>query len=182
MRVLVMIDMQNDFITGPLGSKEAQEVLARVVKGIGEYADKNHILLYTMDTHFTDYEKTLEGQRLPVPHCIPKTEGWKMPTELIAAINDTDFNWFDVRMVRKASFGSTWLPSEVDFLCQNEELEEIIIFGLCTDICVFANAVVLRTYFKDTPITVLADWCAGTTQENHELAIKAMKMLNIDAE
>lgn len=186
MRVLVMIDMQNDFITGSLGSKDAQEVLRRVVKDINKFADGKTPLFYTMDSHGTNYASSLEGKRLPVEHCRFESKGWELPTELEEAIKV--FAPAGIVPVGKSNFGSYWLPNEIEWLCEDRDVDwlsdelEIYIFGLCTDICVMANAITLRTFFKNASITVLTSWCAGTTQENHELAIEAMKMLNIDAE
>ena len=186
MRILVMVDMQNDFITGSLGSEDAQEVLRRVVRDIHKFADGETPLFYTMDGHGAGYALSLEGKRLPVEHCLLGSKGWELPTELEEAIKV--FEPAGVVPVRKSGFGSHWLHSEIEWLCDGRNINwlsdklEIYIFGLCTDICVMANAITLRTFFKNAPITVLTNWCAGTTQENHELAIKAMKMLNIDVE
>ena len=184
MRAVVMIDMQNDFITGPLGTPEAEKALANVVAGLADFADKNTVLFYTMDTHLQEerYRDSLEGRNLPVFHCDPHTNGWNLPDALDREISGSYSQWAGVHSIRKAGFGSTDLALLIKYKAfgMNEEVDEIIIFGICTDICVLANAVPLRAEFLNTPIKIIVNWCAGTSVEAHECALKAMKGLNME--
>ena len=184
MRAVVMIDMQNDFITGPLGTPEAEKALANVVAGLTDFADKNTMLFYTMDTHTQEerYRDSLEGRNLPVFHCDPRTKGWNLPDALVREVSGSYDQWAGIQSARKAGFGSTDLAPMIEYEASwmHEEVDEIIIFGICTDICVLANAVPLRAEFPNTPIKIIANWCAGTTVEAHECALKAMKGLNME--
>ena len=179
MRAVVMIDMQNDFITGPLGTPEAEKVLANVVAGLADFADKDTMLFYTMDTHVdeAEYRDSLEGRNLPVFHCDPDTNGWSLPDALWREISGSYDLWAGVYPMLKEQFGSLNLASTI---WTKADVDEIIIFGICTDICVLANAVPLRTRFRNTPIKIIANWCAGTSVEAHECALKAMKGLNME--
>ena len=171
-KLLIVIDMQNDFVTGALGTKEAQ----RIVKPIARLVDNfDGAVLFTQDTHYDDYLSTQEGKNLPVVHCIKDTKGW----EIVSEINTIDKICFT-----KSTFGSTELANWI-FLEQKElykGLDEIILCGVCTGICVIANAVLLKTVLPETKITVLKDYCACVTPESHENAINAMKLLQINVE
>ena len=186
MKVLIVIDMQNDFIDGALGSPEARAIVPVMEKRMAELADGNTALFYTKDTHFDgDYLNTQEGRNLPVPHCICNTQGWEI-NERIKAVGMNDGFCCPQgekggSIYTKTCFGSYWLPRGIDdLLCLDEENDEIILMGVCTDICVVSNALILKSYFPETKITVDASCCAGTTPENHKAALQTMKSCQIN--
>lgn len=166
--VLVVIDMQNDFIDGSLGTKEACKTVDSVIRLI-ETSDDT--VFATLDTHGLDYLSTLEGKKLPVEHCIKDTEGWKIKTEILDALNKKNCIY-----IEKSTFGSFDLVEKVAAL----NPDKITLCGLCTDICVISNALLLRAKMPNTAIEVIRDACAGTTVENHEAALTAMKSCQID--
>ena len=173
-KYLVVVDMQNDFIDGALGTPEAQAIVPKVIEKIKNFKGA---VVYTRDTHDEDYLETLEGQKLPVEHCIELTEGWQLQKdiqELQVGSRGLIFN--------KQTFGSTQLVGCLQGIDRMVPLEGIEVVGLCTDICVMANAVLLRTAMPNTPITVIASCCAGSTPEAHKTALEAMKSLQIDIE
>lgn len=170
MKILVVVDMQKDFIDGALGTPEAQAIVPNVKKKIEEFVEEGGEVVYTIDTHYADYRYTFEGQRLPV-HCIANSDGWFIPDDLMLK---------NPRIVRKESFGSLDLPNYVYSASGNELIDSITVVGLCTDICVLANALILRSEFFDTPVIVDSSCCAGTTPESHTRALEAMKMCQID--
>lgn len=183
MKVLVVIDMQNDFINGALGSPEAQAIVSNVVAKIKECtADPQYAIFYTRDTHFENYMDTLEGKKLPVPHCIRNTHGWEINSEVWAA--SKNFKCVDVQ--NKYTFGMEDIAAMLCTLFDvcNEydspEIESIEIVGLCTDICVVSNALILKSVFTDIPITVYQDCCAGVTPAKHEAALEVMRSCQID--
>ena len=175
MKMLVVVDMQNDFIDGALGTKEAQEIVPKVAEKIAEYERNNWPIVATQDTHGTDYLNTQEGKRLPVEHCIAGKYGWLITDK----INKLCFS----EIFHKETFGY------IDF---KEKLtdcfkawpygvpDEIEIVGLCTDICVISNAMILKASFPEIPITVDASCCAGVTPKSHKNALEAMKMCQIN--
>lgn len=171
MKVLVVVDMQNDFIDGTLGTKEAQAIVPNVVKKIEEYRKKDYLIIATKDTHYHDYLNTLEGKNLPVEHCIYNTKGW----EFIKGISESDFN----TVFPKNTFGRIDLEKFIRDITIDEP-DEIEVIGLCTDICVISNAIILKSSFINTPITVDASCCAGVTPESHKNALEAMKMCQIN--
>lgn len=179
MKVLVVVDMQNDFITGPLGTKEAQAIVPRVKAKIDEAVKNGDFIIYTRDTHFENYLDTIEGKKLPVKHCICATEGWQIPDELMPP---ADYPNYLVR--EKYTFGDYFLPKHFyqDVLnCDISNVEEIELVGLCTDICVVTNALLFKTYFYHFyEISVDATCCAGVTPESHAAAIKTMEMCQIN--
>lgn len=163
MKTLIVIDMQNDFIDGALGTKEAQAIVFNVKKKIEKYKKNNNRVIFTRDTHKENYLETNEGRCLPVKHCIYGTPGWEIP----GVLDDVK-----CRHIDKSNFG--WLFwKEFDF-------EEIELVGLCTDICVVSNALILKAMFPEINITVDASCCAGTTPENHKAALQTMKMCHIN--
>lgn len=185
--VLIVIDMQNDFIDGSLGSSDACNIVDNICEKIKLYKEAGRPIYYTLDTHFNDYLDTLEGKYLPVPHCIKETHGWKLNTK----INDLLEGYG--KPVEKLSFGTTaWLTK--DFLTDvgadivsRDTLDtltrrggSIELCGLCTDICVVSNALILRTVFPNTTIKVDAKCCAGTTLDKHQAAIDIMDSCQID--
>lgn len=165
MKYLIVVDMQNDFIDGALGTVEAQAIVP-YVKTLIERFDGT--VLFTRDTHFEDYMSTQEGENLPVPHCVRESEGWQIRAEL-DALRTTD-------AIDKITFGSKEL---VVLLCDEGDAESFTLVGLCTDICVISNAMLLKAYFPEVPITVDARGCAGVTPESHRTALEAMKMCQI---
>jgi len=177
-KILVLIDVQNDFITGSLANKEAQKALPNIVEKVKNW---NESIYATLDTHYKDYLNTLEGQRLPVKHCIEDTEGRLFPKEL----EDILFSK-DCTIISKTTFGSISsvnnpyndLPNTIEDNLTDDF--EITLFGFCTDICVISNALILRAYFPNTIIKVDSSCCAGTTPENHKAALKVMKSCQID--
>ena len=167
MRVLIVIDMQHDFIDGALGSKEAEEIVPYVKKKIDEYREKNQIVVFTRDTHNEEYLTTLEGKHLPVVHCIEHSFGWQIHQEL--TVKDSII--FD-----KSTFGSVELATYMKEHHANDEFEFV---GVCTDICVISNALLLKAYLPENKITIDAKGCAGITSESHKNALEAMKMCHI---
>lgn len=166
MKYLIVVDMQVDFINGALGSDLAVAIVPNVVEKVKSFDGK---VIFTRDTHFKDYMNTQEGKNLPVPHCIKDTDGWQICDELKP--------YADV-IIDKLTFGSIELP---DFIKSfNEPIEKIELCGLCTDICVISNAVVLKAAFPEVPIAVDSSCCAGVTVESHNNALNAMKVLQIE--
>lgn len=165
--LLVVVDMQNDFINGTLGTPEAQAIVPRVKARAEKQLADGQELVFTQDTHYENYMDTLEGRKLPVMHCQKGTEGWKLEASLAELSG---------KRVEKSAFGSTELARYV----QTEEFDQIELLGLCTDICVIANALLLKTVLPGTPILVRADCCAGVTPESHENALRAMQMCQIE--
>ncbi len=163
MKTLIVIDMQNDFIDGSLGTKEAVGIVESVRAKIEAYRKAGDRILFTRDTHHEDYPDTNEGRHLPVVHCIEGTEGWEIRDGLTA---DGD------EIINKPSFGYTgW---------QAYEFEEIELVGLCTDICVVSNAMILKALFPEIRISVDASCCAGVTPESHQAALTTMRMCQIE--
>ncbi|MBQ7357313.1 MAG: cysteine hydrolase [Clostridia bacterium] len=165
MKILVVVDMQNDFIDGALGTPEAVAIVP-YVKGLIESFDGK--VIFTRDTHTENYMDTQEGKNLPVPHCIKGTHGWEIRAEL-DALRKTD-------AIDKITFGSSQLP---DVLAKEADIESITFAGLCTDICVISNAMIVKAYFPEIPVIVDARACAGVTPESHKTALDAMKMCQI---
>lgn len=168
MKVLIVVDMQNDFIDGSLGSTEAIKIVPNVINKIKEYEDTNQLIYYTKDTHFNDYLQTPEGKKLPVEHCIKGTDGWNIPKDILRS-NDN--------VIEKYTFGAVDLFEELKKI---NNLESIELIGLCTDICVVSNALLAKAYFPNIQITVDSTCCAGVTPESHNKAIDTMKMCQID--
>lgn len=169
-KYLVVIDMQKDFIDGALGSEMAQAIVPHVIKRIGEY--KPDRIYATRDTHFANYLDTLEGKKLPVVHCVKETDGWQIDERIAAAMPDA-------RIFDKYTFGSEELAQEMYRLSLKDEME-IELAGLCTDICVVSNALLLRAKLPGTVIKVDPACCAGVTRESHKAALETMKMCQID--
>lgn len=168
MKVLVVVDMQNDFIDGALGTKEAVAIVPRVAEKIKGFAG---LVLSTRDTHQTDYLETQEGRNLPVEHCIQGTEGWQLRPEIAKLISEEPID--------KPSFGSLDLAGKLREMNARDKIESITLIGLCTDICVISNAMILKAQFPEVPITVDAACCAGVTPESHTRALEAMKVCQI---
>lgn len=177
-RILVLVDCQNDFIDGVLGTKEAVAVVPNIVKKIKQLKS-DHEIFVTKDTHDYTYKYTFEGRNLPIEHCIQPLHGWCLNEDIYNAITEgyTTYN-----VIEKNSFGSMDLPEAIlNYVKEGSpELFEITLFGFCTDICVITNALLLRTYFPEHNIIVDSSCCAGTTPEMHEAALKVMRSCQID--
>lgn len=162
MKTLIVGDMQNDFIDGSLGTKEAQAIVQSVRKKIREYKDRGDEIIFTRDTHQSDYLETPEGRKLPVVHCIEGTKGWQiadgLEVEGCIYIDKPTFGWMH------------W---------NERTFQEIEMVGLCTDICVVSNALILKATFPSVEITVDASCCAGVTPQTHQAALETMKMCQI---
>lgn len=167
MKVLLIIDMQNDFVDGALGTKEAQAIVPAVAKKLEEARANGEYVIFTRDTHEADYMDTQEGRNLPVPHCIRDSEGWQIVPQLAVGTSP---------VVDKPAFGSMTLAQIVSRI---QNVEEIQLCGLCTDICVISNAMILKAALPETTVRVLGNLCAGVTPESHENALAAMKMCQI---
>ena len=169
-KVLVVVDMQNDFVNGALGSAEAQAIVDNVVNKINEFDGK---IIVTYDTHHENYMETREGKYLPVPHCIEGTSGWSLNEKVDRAILGKG-----ATRIEKPTFGSVKL---VDlFRDVDEKNTEVTLIGLCTDICVVSNAMLLKANYPEMNIIVDASCCAGVTPESHNAALTTMKMCQID--
>ena len=184
MKLLVLVDLQKDFIDGSLGSLDAQSIVPRVVEKINNYEDKrNTLVLFTKDTHYEkNYLDTLEGKMLPVPHCIENTPGWSINREIKDAVANKFLSYSSEKIkkgrVYKNTFGSDVL--EKLFIEHKDEIEEIEFCGLCTDICVISNVLMARMVLPNTKITVDASCCAGVTPEKHKAALEVMKSCQIE--
>lgn len=167
-KVLIVVDMQNDFIDGALGTAEAVAIVPNVKKKIEEF---DGLVLYTRDTHESNYMETQEGKNLPVPHCIKGSKGWEIREEL-EALRKTD-------AIDKVTFGSSELGGKLCEINNEEEIESITFIGLCTDICVISNVMIAKAFLPEVPILVDANCCAGVSVESHENALKAMEVCQV---
>lgn len=165
MKLLIVVDMQNDFIDGALGTSEAVAIVPYVKEVIEGFDGK---VLFTRDTHFADYMNTQEGHNLPVPHCIKDTDGWQIRPEL-DVLRATE-------AIDKITFGSKAL---VEVLAGEEKIESITFLGLCTDICVISNVMLVKAFYPEIPLIVDAKGCAGVTPQSHKTALDAMKMCQV---
>ncbi len=171
-KLLVIVDMQHDFIAGSLGTDEAKNIVPKVVQKM-----KNHpgIIIVTKDTHDEHYLNTQEGCNLPVPHCVKGTQGWELDREIEEALQG-HFAY----VVEKPSFGSLQLIDIVDdLLSLGHSISEVELVGLCTDICVVSNALILKARLPEVPFVVDASCCAGVSPESHKHALETMKMCQI---
>ena len=169
-KILVVVDLQNDFVTGALGTQEAQAIVPRVCEKIRNFPGP---VYYTQDTHGEDYLQTQEGKYLPVEHCIRGTWGWQLEPRVEALRDSTP--------IEKPTFGSKGLADVLKARHTYEgPLEEIQLVGLCTDICVISNALLLKAYLPEVKITVDASCCAGVTPESHQRALEAMKACQVE--
>ncbi len=173
-KFLVVVDMQKDFIDGSLGTQEAQEMTPDAVKRIRECKAEGYTLIATLDTHEENYMDTAEGKKLPVPHCIRGTEGWALTPAVAGALEGKHWT-----AVEKKTFGSVDLPGLIGQAAGGEDFS-IELLGLCTDICVVSNALLLKASFPEVPIAVRADCCAGVTPASHEAALTTMRFCQID--
>lgn len=170
-KALVVVDVQNDFVTGALGTKDAQEMLPRLVAKLEKVAAENSAdIFFTQDTHKENYLDTQEGKRLPVVHCVKNTAGWEIVPELKKFIPRAK------AVIEKKAFGTTRLPT----LLKPYEIVEFV--GVCTDICVVANALLVKSFYPETTVAVDAKCCAGATPETHRAALTVMKMCQCEIE
>lgn len=178
----VIVDMQNDFVTGALGTAEARAMSGRLAAEAKQAAESGHALFFTLDTHGDDYLSTREGKKLPVEHCLRGTEGWNLVPEVAAVAEAEDPACPAKVLVEKPTFGASELPAAVQkFLTEkNATVEKFRVYGVCTDICVISNAMLLRAFFPETPIEILAGLCAGVCPDSHETALKAMGACQFD--
>ncbi|MBO4981415.1 MAG: cysteine hydrolase [Lachnospiraceae bacterium] len=174
-KILIVVDMQNDFVDGALGTKEAAAVVPIVVGRVADAVRNGEKLYFTRDTHQPDYLNTKEGQKLPVPHCILSTKGWELIPRL-------EHYALGARIVDKPTFGSMALADILLSEHARDPIEKITLIGLCTDICVISNALLLKAALPEAEIAVNASCCAGVTPESHDNALKAMEMCQINIE
>lgn len=169
--VLVVVDMQNDFIDGALGTKEAEAIVPKVKEKIENFEGT---VLYTRDTHTHEYMSTQEGRNLPVEHCIKGSFGWQIRTELDVLRNTP--------AIDKVTFGSSLLPEKLLAMNAVDPIESITFVGLCTDICVISNVMITKAFLPEVPVIVDAVCCAGVTPESHKNALEAMKVCQVKVE
>ncbi len=170
-KILVVVDMQKDFVDGALGTAEAVQIVGNVVEKINSFDGE---IIVTYDTHFENYLNTSEGEKLPVEHCIKGTAGWNLDLDVQSALENRKY-----RAVEKLTFGSVELPAIVGEITKGEEFS-VELVGLCTDICVVSNALILKASYPEVPITVDSSCCAGVTPETHNSALSTMKMCQIN--
>jgi nicotinamidase-related amidase len=173
-KLLVVIDMQNDFINGTLGTGEAVSIVENVLAKIKNYETDGEPIIFTMDTHADNYLETQEGKKLPVKHCIAYTNGWEINDRIKNAVNLEQYKIYE-----KITFGSSELAKDLLKGSYNE-ITQVELIGICTDICVITNAMLFKTLLPEVPVLVDAACCAGVTPESHINALKAMKMCHID--
>jgi len=167
MKVLCIIDMQNDFIDGALGTKEAQAIVPNVAKKLADARVSGDKVIFTRDTHTEDYMNTQEGKNLPVIHCVKGTPGWEISSELDVAGD---------LVIDKPTFGSLALSETIAAM---QDVDSVELVGLCTDICVISNAMLIKARMPEMPVSVDASCCAGVTPASHDNALNAMKMCQI---
>jgi len=168
--ILVVVDMQKDFVDGALGTKEAVAIVPKVVEKIRNFSGD---IFVTYDTHFENYMSTSEGKNLPVPHCIKGTDGWELDKSVAHALEDKQYT-----SVEKPTFGSVELPKLIAETA-GDELFRVELIGLCTDICVVSNALLIKANFPEIEIVVDSACCAGVTPLSHDAALSTMKMCQI---
>ena len=168
-KILLVIDMQNDFINGALGTPEAEAIVDRVAEEIAKYPAGD--VIATRDTHPENYLETQEGRNLPVVHCVKGTPGWELHPKIAAALKDAV-------IIDKPTFGSKELAEKLALLAELDELD-VTLVGLCTDSCVVSNALLIKAFLQEMPVRVLADCCAGVTPESHRAALDTMRMCQI---
>lgn len=168
--ILIVVDMQKDFIDGSLGTKEAEAIVDRVVEEIGKHEAEN--IIATRDTHPENYLETQEGRKLPVVHCVKDTPGWEINQKVAEALRGA-------QIIDKPTFGSRKLAEELSAIAEKEEIR-VTLIGLCTDICVVSNALLIKAFLPEIPVRVVAACCAGVTPASHEAALTTMKMCQIE--
>lgn len=169
--ILVVVDIQNDFVDGALGTPEAQAIIDNAADKIKKF---NGEIFVTYDTHYDNYMETNEGKKLPVPHCVKDTKGWELSPKIAEALKDKRY-----KTVEKLTFGSVDLPALIKQSI-GDDVAEITLIGLCTDICVVSNALILKANLLNSEIFVDASCCAGVTPETHNAALQTMKCCQIN--
>ena len=172
--ILLVVDVQNDFIDGTLGSKEAVTALPSIINKINTFDGE---VIFTRDTHDENYLSTQEGKNLPVKHCIINTDGWQIVKKADEYRIKNNCMVFD-----KVTFGSSELGPKLVKLNEEEKIDSITVIGLCTDICVISNAMIAKAFLPEVPIIIDAKCCAGVSVETHENALKAMEVCQIKIE
>ena len=172
-KALVVVDMQNDFIDGSLGTKEAENIVNRVAKEIRKDYD---LIVATRDTHGEDYLDSNEGKHLPVVHCVEDSKGWQIADTVAEALKEKE----KLTILNKPTFGSQEVVNVLKEYDKENPIGSITLIGLCTDICVVTNALLVKTAFPEIPVNVIKDCCAGVTPESHEAALLTMKMCQIE--
>lgn len=170
-KILIVVDMQKDFVDGALGTAEAVAIVDNVVKKIENFDGD---IIATYDTHRDNYAETQEGRNLPVPHCIKGSDGWELDSKVQAALDKKGFT-----AIEKPTFGSVDLPEYIRKNYNADEIE-IELIGLCTDICVVSNALLMKANFLETKVSVDASCCAGVTVDSHNAALLTMKMCQVN--
>lgn len=172
MKILVVVDMQNDFITGALGTKEAQAIVPKIQQKIDQCRKEDNLVVFTQDTHDENYLNTQEGKHLPIPHCIQGSDGWQIVYDAHGDL-----------VHKKSTFGSEGLVKTIRNFFHYFSLDRnnsIELVGVCTGICVLSNAVLMKSMLPEIPIVVDASCCACVTPESHKTALEAMKLLQIE--
>lgn len=171
--ILVVVDMQKDFVSGALGTPEAVSIVPKVEETIKDFISRDAVIIFTRDTHSEHYIESQEGKKLPVPHCIKGSDGWDIIDELKPyTVGNT--------VIDKPSFGSCELGLMLQEMNNSEEIEGITFVGLCTDICVISNALLVKAFLPEVPVSVVADACAGVSPESHQNALKSMACCQIN--
>lgn len=178
MKVLVAIDLQKDFTNGVLGNPQTDAAAERAAARVRRFREENPDtpVIFTLDTHTEDYLNTQEGKNLPVVHCIRGTEGWALDPRIEAVRRDGDI------IIEKPAFGSTELPAKILNIAGEAAVEQVEFIGVCTDICVISNAMIVKAAFPEAPIVINSQCCAGVTPESHENALNAMAMCQMKIE
>lgn len=171
MKYLIIIDVQNDFVSGSLGTAEAREMLPKLLRKAKEFQGK---ILMTKDTHGEDYLQTQEGKNLPVPHCAAGTERWEFPEELEKIRRERQ-----AKIYEKSCFGSRELAEDIRRLYEEGAVDSVELVGLCTDICVVSNALMIKAAAPELPVYVDASCCAGVTPGKHAAALEVMESCQI---
>lgn len=169
--ILIVVDMQNDFIDGALGTKEAESIVSNVVNKVKGF---DGFVIFTRDTHYDNYMETMEGSKLPVKHCIIDTQGW----EICDSLKEFCVN----EVIDKPTFGSRNLGELLVSMNEVNKIDKITLVGLCTDICVISNALLIKAFLPEVSISVDSSCCAGVTPESHDNALAAMRMCQINVE
>ena len=191
MKVLIVVDMQKDFVDGSLGTPEAQAIVPLVAETVEQMADPNTVIIFTKDTHSENYMNTLEGKNLPVPHCIEGSSGYGIVDPVFIAYTNvmekymSGYNAYPILdqnpiIVKKPTFGSVELQNILYDINDKFGVEEITLMGLCTGICVLSNAILCKATLPEVPVNVVADCCACVTPESHKTALEAMKLCQIN--
>lgn len=185
MKIIVIVDMQNDFVTGVLGTPEARAIVPTMVERLRELNAGDNLIMFTKDTHYADYMDTQEGKNLPVPHCIEGTPGWSIVKDISSVVDyGSNFCFYSAKDIMKSrvlknTFGSIRLAEIIKSLLPDNPIDEVILMGVCTDICVVSNAMLIKAFCPEVQVTVDASCCAGVTPERHLAALETMKSCQI---